>query len=216
MAGRRKSAHRLAITVATLSILAAAPAVAQDTRRVSVGAAAGAAMPFHGDFDFMATAWQADVRVDSARHFGFSVFVDEWRHTDERELTDQPIAGPGGLLGRAERVTTRTSHRTRAIGWSLVGRGTAGRVTFTGGGGVSYLRYSREFSQEMAECEPASLCRDSSSRFASNRFATQAEGGVDVALGASFALMGQVRLVIPVQDPGSGHVGMVGGVRVVF
>jgi hypothetical protein len=204
--------------LAVLLVLAACPAAAQDSdaRHVSVGAAAGLATPLHGDLDFTATAWEADVRFETARYFGFGVFFEEWRHTEEDVFTDQTISGPNGPLGRAERITARTDHRTRALGWNLIARGTASRVTISGGGGVSYLLYSRDFRQTMSGCEPASLCRDSGQEFDNSSFAAQLQGGVDVGVAPHVAVMGQFRAIFPIEDPGGGHHTIMGGVRVVF
>ena len=110
----------------------------------------------------------------------------------------------------------RTDHRTRALGWSLLARGTASRVTVSGGGGVSYLLYSRDYRQTMSGCEPASLCRDSGQAFDNGSFAAQLQGGVDVGIAPHLAVMGQFRAIFPIEDPGSGHHTIVGGVRVVF
>ena len=211
-----RSRFVVAVAAIVLGMVGPAAAQAPDDRRVSLGAAAGIATPFHGDFDFTATAWQADVRVATARHFGFSVFFEDWRHRNEQQIANQVISGPGGVLGRADLVTIRTEHQTRALGWSLLVRGSAGRLTVNGGGGVSYLRYSRDFSQTLTGCEPASICRDATSSFENNRFAGQVQASIDVALASHVALMAQYRLFVPVQDPGSGHATAVGGLRVVF
>ena len=212
------SARTVLPALAMLFVLAARPAAAQapDDRHVSLGAAAGLATPLHGDFDFTATAWQADVRFDTARYFGFGVFFEEWRHSEEDIFTDQIISGPNGPLGRAARTTVRTDHRTRALGWNLLARGTASRVTVSGGGGVSYLLYSRDFRQTMSGCEPASLCSDFGQEFDNGSFAAQLQGGVDVGITAHVAVMGQFRAIFPIEDPGSGHHTIVGGVRFVF
>jgi hypothetical protein len=206
------------LSLAVFFVLAGCPAAAQDpdARHISVAATAGLATPLHGDFDFTGTAWQADVRFDTARYFGFGVFFEGWRHTEEDVFTGQTISGPNGPLGRAERTTVRTDHRTRALGWNLVARGTASRVTVSGGGGVSYLLYSRDFHQTMSGCEPASLCRDSGQEFDNNAFAAQFQGGVDVGVAPHVAVMGQFRAIFPIEDPGGGHHTITGGVRVVF
>jgi hypothetical protein len=199
-------------------VLTTVPAAAQDpdARHVSVGAAAGVAMPFHGDFDFNAGSWQADVRVDTMRHFGFSVFFEQWRHTDEEVLADQTITGPSSVLGRADRIVLATEHRTRVAGWSFLGDGTVGRVTLNGGGGISYLRYSRDVSQTMSGCSPATLCQDSSRQFDNGSFAAQLQSGVDVAIVRHVAAMGQFRMIVPIDDPGGGHSTVMGGLRFVF
>ena len=212
------SARTVLPALAVLFVFAARPAAAQDpgNRHVSVGVAAGLATPLHGDFDFTATAWQADVRIDTARYFGFGVFFEEWRHTEEEVFTDQIISGPTGPLGRAARTTVRTDHRTRAVGWNALARGTASRATISGGGGVSYLLYSRDFRQTMSGCEPALLCSDFGEQFDNGSFAAQLQGGVDVGITAHVAVMGQFRAIFPIEDPGAGHHSIVGGVRVVF
>ena len=212
------SARLVLPAIAVLLVLVACPASAQDPdgRYVSVGAAVGLATPLHGDFDFTGTGWQADVRLDTARYFGFGVFFEEWRHTEEQLFTGQTISGPNGPLGRVERTTTRTDHRTRALGWNLIARGTASRVTVSGGGGVSYLLYSRDFRQTMSGCEPAPLCRDSGHKFNNSSFAVQLQGGVDVRISPHVAVMGQFRAIFPITDPGGGHHTIMGGVRVLF
>jgi opacity protein-like surface antigen len=213
------AARRLIVSaMAVVWTIGAASAAAQasDTRHVSVGGGAGIATPLHGDFDFRAASWQADVRVDTTPHFGFSVFLEEWRHTDEDVFTNQTMSGPSGVLGRVDRVTTRTRHVTRVAGWSLLGRGTGGRVTFSGGGGVSYLLYSRDFSQTPTGCVPANVCRDSSLEFDNNSFAAQVQAGADIDVTRHIAVMGQFRLIVPLEDPGSGHHTIIGGVRYVF
>jgi hypothetical protein len=210
--------RRVLFPITLFLVLAAVPAAAQDpdARHVSLGVAGGIATPYHGDFDFTAGSWQMDVRIDTARHFGLGVFFEDWRHTDEDVFTDQTILGPSGPLGRADRVTARTGHRTRALGWNLLARGRAGRATIVGGGGISYLAYSRDFSQTMSVCVPATVCRDFSNDFDNSSFATQLQAGIDVDVAPHLAVMGQFRLLVPIQDPGGGHTTFMAGIRVVF
>ena len=113
-------------------------------------------------------------------------------------------------------MNTRTAHLTRAVGGNLLVRGTAGRVTLIGGGGVSYLLYSRDFSQTSTGCEPASICSGFRNEFDNSSFAVQGQAGVDVPVARHIALMGQFRLLVPVQDPGGGHNTFTGRVRFVF
>ena len=207
--------HRVVLFVLAINLVVntALAAAQEPDQKVSAGVAAGLAIPFHGDFNFTATAWQADVRITTASHVALGLFVEEWRHTDEDVLIGQTITGPSGPVGRADRIETQTEHRTRAIGANLVARGTTGRVTFTGGGGISYLFYEREFSQRMSGCEPASLCTDFSQEFDNSSLAGQVQAGIDVALAPHVALMGQFRLVVPTNDPAGGHNSFVAGVR---
>jgi hypothetical protein len=198
-------------------LLAAVPALAQESAvRVNLGVSGGVANPLHADFAFTAASWQADARVDPWRHFGFDIFFEEWRHSDEQVFTNGTISGPGGPIGRVDRVTTRTDHRTRTVGWSLLARGGNARLTGSGGGGVSYLQYSSDFRQMMTGCQPASLCSDSSQPFDNGSFALQAQAGVDIAVAPHTSALAQFRLIVPVQDPAGGHSSFMGGVRFGF
>jgi len=208
----------VALAAAAVLILAAAPAAAQDSLvpQVALGVAAGIATPSNGDFDFTATSWQADVLFEGRRHLGFNVFVEEWRHTNKEMFTSQTITSPGGTAGRVDRVTTQTRHRTRVVGWNVLGRLNAGRVTLSGGGGVSYLLYSRQFNQAMTGCEPASACSDFTRKFDNSSFAAQLQAGIEVPVAPHVAAMGQLRSIVPIQDPGGGHQTFMGGIRFVF
>jgi hypothetical protein len=209
MDSRALARRGVAVASAAVLILAAAPAAAQDplVPHVTLGAAAGIATPFNGDFDFTATSWQADVRFETTRHLGFNLFVEEWRHTNNEVF---------GAAGRMDRVTTRTGHRTRVVGWNVLGRTKAGRATLSSGGGVSYLLYSREFHQAMTACEAASACNDFTRKFDNGSFAAQVQAGVEVPVAPHVAAMGQFRWIVPIQDPGGGHYTFMGGIRFVF
>jgi hypothetical protein len=93
------------------------------------------------------------------------------------------------------------------------GSGTKSATGDCGGGGISYLSYSRDFSQRSTGCDPASLCSDFSHEFGSGNLAAQVQAGLDVAVAPHVALMGQFRLVVAVDDPGFGHNSFVAGVR---
>jgi hypothetical protein len=200
--------------VTALVVLSCGPAAAQD-RHVSVGAAAGVAAPLHGDFDFTAGSWQVDLQLDMSRFFVSSIFLEQWQHSNEEVLTDGTIFGPDGRVGRAERITMRTRQRARAAGWSVLAR-SSGRISVGGGGGLSYVLFSRDFSQSLTGCVPSSLCTDSSHGFKSSAFAAQVQAGLDVEVTRHLAMMGQFRLLVPVEDPGSGHHTVVAGMRFVF
>ena len=74
-------------------------------------------------------------------------------------------------------------------------------MTVSGGGGVSYLLYSRDFRQTMSGCEPASLCSDFGQEFDNGNSAAQLQGGVDVGITAHVAEMA-VSCDLPDRGPG--------------
>jgi outer membrane scaffolding protein for murein synthesis (MipA/OmpV family) len=205
------------LMISFLIALAATPARAQSAAsgRFSVGAAAGIATPLHGDFDFTAQAWQVDVRLDTARHFASTVFFEQWLRKDEEIRTGVMLTGPTGPIGRVDRIVSETSHRASVLGWSLLAKST-GRIVVSGGGGVSYLVYSRRFTQTLEGCTPASLCDTSRSDHDSSAFAAQLQAGIDAELVPHLAVMGQFRLIVPIEDPGFGHHTVLGGVRFRF
>lgn len=202
--------------VPLLVILASTSAAAQgvESHRLSIGAAAGISNPLHGDFDFTAPAWQADVRLNMGRFVASTIFVEQWQRTNDEVRTDIPILGPGPI-GRIDRLVSRTTQSTRVVGWSLLAKSN-GRIAMNGGGGVSYLLYSRESTTTTEGCTPATLCGTTSSEFDNSAFAAQLQAGVDIRIVRRLAVMGLYRLVVPIEDPGSGHGTIVGGIRLLF
>jgi hypothetical protein len=154
--------------------------------------------------------------LDTTEHSGFSVFFEEWRHTDKEVFTDQTIFGPTGPIGRLDRLETRTAHRIQTAGWSLLARGRLGRAILSGGGGISYLLYSRNFDQAMARCVPASACSNFSQHFDNNSFAAQGQASLDVPITSRVSVMAQVRRLVPLRDPGFGHNSFLAGGRFRF
>lgn len=205
-----------------LVMLFVAPAAAQSSggSRFSIGAAAGRTNPLHGDFDFTPVTWQADVRFAVARHFGFNVFFEEWRHVAEDVRTTQTITAPQGGIGTVDRITSRTEHVTRTAGWNALLIAPLGRVTVTGGGGIGALSYARESSRELTGCRAAvaSVCDNprTASRFTNGSFSAQLEAGVDVGITRWLAASAHLRSVVPIDDPGGTHVTYTGGLRVRF
>ncbi len=202
---------------ALIALLGSASAAAQgaEQERVSIGAAAGIADPTHGDFEFRAPAWQVDVRLKTARFLASTVFFEEWRKRDEEVRTNIPILGATGPIGQIDRQVSEDTYRMRVAGWSLLAKSN-GRIAVNGGGGVSYLFYSRESTSSREGCTPATLCGTTSSDFDNSAFAAHLQTGVDVRIVPRLALMGQFRLVVPIRDPGFGYGALVGGARVVF
>jgi hypothetical protein len=203
---------KLLAFVPLLVLLDSASATAQgvDPGRVSFGAAAGISDPLHGDFGFRAPSWEVDVRLNTWTFLASSVFVEQWRHTDEDVSTN--VITP---TGRIDRLTRARTDQTRVVGWSLLGKSN-GRVAVNGGGGVSYLLYSRESSTKLEGCTPASLCGASASDFDNGAFAAQVQAGVDVRVIPRLAVTGNFRLVAPVEDPGAGHITFLAGARLIF
>ena len=207
--------HLTLATVVALFSAASAAAQGVNPEHVSIGAAAGIANPLHGDFDFTAPAWQVDVRLNTGRFVASTIFFEEWRRSDEEVRTDVPILGPTGPIGRIDRLVSQTTHQTRVAGWSLLAK-TNGRVAVNGGGGVSYLLYSRESGSTREGCLPAALCGTTRSDFDNSAFAAQLQAGLDVRVLSRLSLMGHYRLIVPIEDPGGGHATVVAGARVVF
>ena len=189
--------RRLAF-VPLLVLLGSASATAQgvDPGRVSIGAAAGISNPLHGDFDFRAPAWEVTDWSAIVRHYDVSTNL----------ITP---------TGRIDRLTRARTDQTRVFGWSLLGKSN-GRVAVNGGGGVSYLFYSRESSTSFEGCTPASLCGGSASEFDNSAFAAQVQGGIEVRVVPRVAVTGNFRMVAPIEDPGAGHTTFLAGARVTF
>lgn len=82
--------------------------------RVAIGAGAGLALPFHGDFDFTPWAWDADLRVALARHALLEAAVGEWRHSETSVAQNIQVTIPPGTIGRLERTTTRVQRILQA------------------------------------------------------------------------------------------------------
>lgn len=188
-------------------------AAAQGTSappRVSVGAGAGFAVPFHGDFDFTPWAWDADLRVAMARHVLFEVSIGEWRHADTSVSTNLPGTTSTELIGRLERQTSRVQRTLQA---NVLFTGGAGRVRLTAGGGVGLLQHERRTRTLAEGCSPGMLCGSSESTVSNSSGAAQAVGGAELRLEAGFALYGQARFVVPMTDPGGSDLRVTAGLR---
>jgi hypothetical protein len=203
--------------VSALLIALAMPAAAgqPEAPRVTVSGGAGVAMPFHGDFDFTAAAWQAAVRVTVNPHMLIEGFYGEWRHSTERVLPDQRVTGPGGLIGSIDRVTVHTKHVRPEVGFNVLLAATAGRVMFSAGGGAGLLVYRRQFTQTYEGCQVTTgSCTDVSTRFTSGSFSVQGVAGLDVAIVPRLRAFGEYRIGVPVEDVGFGQSTVLGGLRV--
>ncbi|HEX5216624.1 MAG TPA: hypothetical protein VFV98_14280 [Vicinamibacterales bacterium] len=200
-------------TLVLIGLLLALPtaAAAQSSPappRVSFGAGIGVAVPAYEDMNATPPAWEADVRLALTKHLLFEGVIGEWRHSETHVSHNLPASG--GVIGRLEETTTR---RERTMQANLLATGTQGRVRFSGGGGIGFLQYHRQFRQELTECSPQVSCGAHESPFSSSSTTVQGVGGIDVRLVGGLAAYGQVRLTIPVPDPSGGGVRFMTGVR---
>ena len=77
--------------------------------RVAIGAGAGMAVPFHGDFDFTPWAWDADIRSAMSRRVLLEVTVGD---VLERQRRDARRTAPRVLYSRsASNGSTRAARR---------------------------------------------------------------------------------------------------------
>jgi hypothetical protein len=169
------------ITIAA-SVLALSPSIVsgQDARpKLTIAGGGGLTTPFHGDLDFTAPHFEGSVRGSISDHVALEGFFGQWRRT--------------------ERSTT---YKMRNVGANVVGIGSAGRVTFSGGGGIGAFAYDRQAS--------------TGNVFSSDGFTVQGVAGVDVAIARRVQVYGRYLLVLPVRDPGFGHGSFGGGVRIVL
>lgn len=188
-------------------------AAAQGTSgppRLSVGAGAGLALPFHGDVDFTPWAWDADVRLAMARHVLFEVAVGEWRHADTSVSTNLPGTTSKEVIGRLER---QTSWVQRTLQANLLFTAAPGRVRVTAGGGVGLLQHRRRTRTLAQDCTPVTLCGSFESGVSNSSGTAQGVGGAEVRLRAGLALYGQARLVVPITDPGGSDLRITTGLR---
>jgi hypothetical protein len=206
-------------SAALLLVVLAMPAAAQTADpRVAVSVGAGAAYPFHGDLDFTAAAWQVAVRGRPAKHFLVEAFFDRWRNTSEDVFENIAVQGPSGVLGRIARVTTRQQRTTDTVGINGLATTTLGRARIAAGGGIGQMVFRRRYTTEYSGCDPAVItasfaCEETQTRGSSGSLSVQAVGALDVSLLPRVAAFGQVQLLYPVRDFGSGHVGVIAGIR---
>jgi hypothetical protein len=183
--------------------------------RLTIGASAGVSNPLHGDFQYTAKSWDADVRGQVAPHMMIEAFLSQWRHATETIHTGATFTGPDGVIRRDVQVTIDEGTRVSVFGFSFLSMFTAGRVTVAGGGGPALMGIRRDYAQRYAGCEPA-VCRDFENHRRNDTFAVSVVGGVDVRLASRLSVFGQTRAAIPTEDPGSGHIAFTGGVRLVL
>lgn len=179
--------------------------------RVAVGAGIGLARPLHADFDFIAPAWDGDVRVALSDRLLFEAAVGDWRRVETDVLEDVPTTNPPGIIGRAESRTTRVQ---RSYQGNLLLTGADGRLRMSAGGGVGLVQHTRRSETRTDECSAGVTCGRFESTFSSATGSIQAAGGVEWRLSRRVAVSGQARFVVPMTDPGSGDLRFTAGLRV--
>ena len=209
-----RTGRTVALAALVISVTVPSAAAEPDLPRVSVDFGAGSATPFHGDLQFNAAAWQASVRAAVAPHMLIEGFYGEWRHSTSQVSTNTVVQGPDGVLGQIDRVTQRTEYVRPGIGFNLLAAGTAGRVTFSAGGGPGVLLYQRRFTQSFEGCHGNLSCTNTDSRFTSTTFTLQATARLEVDVAPRIAVFGAFNLAAPIEDVGAGHTSILGGVRV--
>ena len=174
-----------------------------------MGAGAGVAIPFHGDFDFTPFTWDTGVRVGLSEHVLVEVAGGESRHTRRRVETN--LVANGATIGRFEQITT---HAQRFAQVNVLATGATGRLRVSGGGGVGLLQFARRTETTTTDCSPGIMCGVSGSSTSRISGSVQAVGGVDVSLTTRVALYGQGRFLVPLTDPGGSDLRVTAGVRV--
>jgi hypothetical protein len=204
-------------TVFLLTLLAV-PAAAQGRNppQLAASVAAGVANPLHGDLDFNALAWQVAVRGPLSQHVLLEGFFDAWRHTTDLDFPGGLLQGPQGVIGQYGGIAQRTVYFTYTVGLNVLARGEVGRLSITGGGGPGFLSYERTFTQTFSDCQSTvpQACQTFQNRHTSRGFGVQGGVSADVALADRVAVFGQFQLAAPVEDFGSAHVSLMGGLRV--
>ena len=204
-----------------LLLMLMAPAVAgaqtPEPPKFTIGAAGGVSDPLHGDFQFIAPSWDVSVRARVARHLMIEGFMSRWRHSDETVRTGVPLSGPG-VIGQVGELAIEDGDQVTMVGFSFEPTFSTGRVTIGAGGGPAMMIFRSDYVQRLNGCEPsnAASCGTFETHRTNGTFAVHFGGGVDVRLASRLTTFGQVRVGVPVEDPGSGHVAVSVGLRLVL
>lgn len=194
-----------------------ATAQTNDPPRLTVGAAGGVTNPLHGDFQFIAPSWDVAVRGQVANHLAIEGFISRWRHTNETARIGVPLSGPGAI-GTVGELVIEDSDQVSMVGFSFQPTFSTGRVSIAAGGGPAVMIFRSDYVQRLSDCDAAIAA--SCGTFATSRtngtFAVQFGGAVDVRLVSRLTAFGQVRVGVPIDDAGSGHVAGTVGVRLVL
>jgi hypothetical protein len=203
---------------ALLLLLFAPAATAQtsDPPRLTVGASGGVTNPLHGDFQFIAPSWDVAVRGQVAGHLAIEGFMSRWRHSTQSAQIDVPLSGPGPI-GRVGRIEIENGDQVSMVGFSFEPTFSTGRVTLAAGGGPAMMIFRSDYVQRLSGCDAAvaASCGTYETHRTNGTFAVQFGGAVDVRLAPRLTTFGQVRVGVPIEDPGSGQVAATVGVRLV-
>ena len=187
-----------------------------EPARLTIGAAGGVSDPLHGDFQYIAPSWDVSVQGQVARHLIVEGFLSRWRHSSETFRMGVPLNGPAGTVGRIGEMRIESGETVSMAGFTFLPTISRGRFTIAGGGGPAMMIFRSDYAQRLTDCTPASLCFDNEGHRSNGTFAAQLAGSVDVRLAARLTAFGQVRVGVPIEDPGSGHVAATVGVRLVL
>ena len=212
-------AYSIRCAVCLILLLAPGAAAAQSgvPPRLTVGGSGGVTNPLHGDFQFIAPSWDVAVRGQVASHLAIEGFMSQWRHATKTAQTGVPLGGPG-LIGRVGRIEIEDGNQTTMVGFSFAPTFSTGRVTLAAGGGPAMMIFRRDYVQRLSDCDAAiaASCGTFETHRTNGTFAVQFGGALDIRLLPRLTAFGQVRVGVPMVDPGSGHVAATVGVRVVL
>ena len=184
--------------------------------KLTIGGAGGVSDPLHGDLQYVAPSWDVSVRGQVAPYLMIEGFLSRWRHSSDRVLTDSPLTGPTGPLGRIGEVTIESGESVTMAGFTFLPTVSRGRFTVAGGGGPAAMIFRSDYAQRFSECDSVTACSNSDVHYSNSTFGVHLAASVDVRLASWLTSFGQFRAGIPTQDPGSGHVAVSGGFRFVI
>ena len=209
---------RFALLTVLITAVAQPAAAQSDPPSLSIAAGAGIAFPFHSDFSFDAFDWQVSIRGRAAKHLLVEGMLDQWRHTTTSRRTDVPLLGPTGQIGHIDELATETLDSMTVVGVNLMGTGSVGRVRISAGGGPGLMVHYDRHTTTLVGCSAPSptTCNGGSNSDAGLVFTAQGVADVDVALTRHLSAIGRFMIVVPVEDPGFGHVNATAGLRISF
>src|SRR5215204_408060 len=104
-----------------------------EAPKLTIGAADGVSDSLYGDFQYVAPSWDVGVRGQVAHHLTIEGFLSRWRHSSDRVLTNTPLTGPTGSLGRIGEVTIESGESVAMAGFTFLPTFSRSRFTVAGG-----------------------------------------------------------------------------------